>query len=139
MAELGNRTFCDQVRLVYAAKLVVGVFGAALGGNVLFAHDASTTIELTACGQSWAKGLGHTFQPLAAAHAKGYVVFCLCVDDASVDIGAKRTTRRGWFRSDKLKARAGALSRVATRVLGGAYREAADILKEPPCGKDSDG
>ena len=140
VVELGNRSFCDQVSLVYDAKVLVGVFGAAVGGNAVLTHDAATTIELTACGHSKpsarpvSANLGHSFQPLAANFAKGYVVFCLCVDDDATDLGAKRTTTRGgWFRSDRLLVNAAALVETARRVDEGDFRAASLAAAEGPC------
>ena len=124
----------------YASRLVVGVFGAAIGGNVLLAHDAALTVELTACGHSRARAeplrrnLGHSFQPLAVATAKGYLSFCLCVDDDAVDLAAKRTTKRGWFRSGGLRVNAAALERALGLALDGDLRGASREAARDPCG-----
>ncbi|KAH8093641.1 hypothetical protein JL720_4789 [Aureococcus anophagefferens] len=139
-AELGNLSFCDQVGAVYASRLVVGVFGAAIGGNVVLAHDAALTVELTACGHSRVRAeplrrnLGHSFQPLAVATAKGYLSFCLCVDDDAVDLAAKRTTTRGWFRSGGLRVNAAALERALGLALDGDLRGASREAAREPCG-----
>ncbi len=130
VAELGALSFCGQVRAVYGARVVVGVFGAAIGGNLIFTRDTATTVELTACGRSAPRApdagmLGHTFQPLAAAYAYGFVSFCLCVDDPGVDLAAKRSTRRGWFRSERLGANVGALASAVARALDGASENGA--------------
>ena len=139
VAELGALSFCGQVRAVYGARVVVGVFGAAIGGNLIFTRDTATTVELTACGRSAPRApdagmLGHTFQPLAAAYAYGFVSFCLCVDDPGVDLAAKRSTRRGWFKSERLGANVGALASAVARALDGDHAGAARAAAEArPC------
>lgn len=140
VVELGGMPFCDQVRRFYGAAVVVGVFGAAIGGNLVFGHDATTTLELTACGHSKRDGprrgnLGASFQPLAAAIARGHVVFCLCVDDTEVDLGAKRSVKKGgWFRSARLFARAAALGDAAAYALAGDHASASSVGAASPCG-----
>ena len=139
VAELGALSFCGQVRAVYRARAVVGVFGAAVGGNLIFTRDTATTVELTACGRSAPRApdagtLGHTFLPFAAAYAYGFVSFCLCVDDPDVDLTAKRSTRRGWFRSERLGANVGALASAVASALDGDHAGAARAAAEArPC------
>ncbi len=139
VAELGALSFCGQVRAVYRARAVVGVFGAAVGGNLIFTRDTATTVELTACGRSAPRApdagtLGHTFLPFAAAYAYGFVSFCLCVDDPDVDLTAKRSTRRGWFRSERLGANVGALASAVDSALDGDHAGAARAAAEArPC------
>ena len=139
VVELGNMSFCDQVATVYAAKLLVGVFGAAVGGNVVLTHDEATTVELTACGHSNPHSvprpnLGHTFQPLAAQIAKGFLIFCICVDDDDVDLAVKRTDRRGgWFRSNRLLVDASNYAKALTALVHHDFRAASLVASDAPC------
>ena len=80
------------------------------------------------------RNLGHSFQPLAVATAKGYLSFCLCVDDDAVDLAAKRTTTRGWFRSGGLRVNAAALERALGLALDGDLRGASREAARDPCG-----
>lgn len=143
VVELGKLSFCEQVAVAHRARMLVGVFGAAIGGNFLATNDDALTVELTACPSSTnrsleAQNLGHTFQPMAAALAKGYMSFCLCIADSSTDLDKRRTSSLdGWFHSTELTINVPLFTKTLRLALHGDFQGASStVLKGNPCRYD---
>lgn len=144
VVELGRLSFCEQVAVVHRARMLIGVFGAAIGGNFLLTNDDALTVELTACPSSTNRSsdtpvnMGHTFQPMAAALAKGYMSFCLCIGDSSTDLGKRRTSNLGgWFHSTALTINVPLFTSTLRLALHGDFQGASSaVLKGNPCRND---
>ena len=139
-AEFTNLPFCEQIAYVAKAALLVGVFGAAIAAHFPLTRDEATTVEITACKHAKGKQQAsdrfavNTFHPMATQLAKGYVQFCLCVDDDRTDLAKFFASSRGWLKSKGLVVDAPALESTLRSVLQGEPRNASVAAQQTNCG-----
>ena len=73
--------FCDQVRIFYSARIVIGTVGSHIGGNLVFAHNDTVIMEAHYCTPQYGVLDPSPHFHYAEAWAIGYVAICLCVQD----------------------------------------------------------